>query len=144
MNNFTFRVDRASKLLLCYLVVIYTLIFITIHVYLKIIVIKLIILTISYLSLMHNIIKYISKTATNSILQLHYNHPQTWEAVYSSGEIAKIVISDFFISQIVIILTINNITAKTKHKEIIARDQVSEEHFNKLHSIINLIKIYKA
>ena len=144
MNNFTFRVDRASKLLLCYLVVIYTLIFITIQVYLKIIVIKFIVLTISYLSLINNITKYISKTATNSILQLHYNHPKKWEAVYSSGEIANIVISDFFISQLVIILTINNITAKTKHKEIIAKDQISEDQFNKLHTVINLIKIHKA
>lgn len=106
--------------------------------------IKIIMLVISYFILAIHVIKNISKTAKNSILQLHYNHPKNWEAIYSSGEIANIIISDFFVSQLVIILTINNITAKTKHKEIIVKDQMSSEQFNKLHTAISLIKIYKG
>jgi hypothetical protein len=111
--------------------------FLTIQIYLNVIVIKLIILAIAYLNLMANIIKYISKTATHSILQLHYHHPNNWQATYAGGNTHNIEIAHFFVSQLVIVLTINNLTTNKKHNEIIVKDQTTSNTFNKLHTAVH-------
>ena len=111
----------------------------TIQFYLKAIIIKLIVLVIAYSSFMAHIVKYISKIPTNAIFQLHYHHPRDWKATYASGAIEDIVISKFFVSQLVLILTINNLKAKTKHNEIIFKDQMTNNKFNKLYTAVHFI-----
>lgn len=135
MNSFVITIKETSKLLLCYLAAIYTLIFLTINIYIKFTYIKLILTAFAYLQMLQSINK-------DSVAQLYYYHLRHWGAIYTDGRIEKAVITDIFISHFMLILEIKR--GGAKHKEIIIRDQVSENDFNLLYSTISLIKIYKT
>lgn len=143
MNSTSFNLAKTSKTLICYLVIIYTLLFITISTYITAAIIKFIVLSAAYLSLMKNSMQYVSRATPNAILKLHYHHPKDWKASYSNNNIEDIVISRFFVSQLFIILTIDNITTNKRHNEIIVSDQMEDYSFNYLHSAISLLKFHK-